>query len=335
MKNKLAQALRADLPTLAQHVRKKGRRGDTVLAHISPREAKKLKEMGGSGTTNPHTGLPEYYEGGFEPDIGGGYEPVSSSYSSGQTYSPGFDFNFPAYSERGYDAPAYSAPTYSAPSAAPTQSYAPNQISPVSDTYASALGQYGPGVFEGEMPTTTGAAAGSPVEEPSAYQRAVDWLGRNKGWIKPAASLIPAAIGGYTALSDVSRARKSAQQYRQEMEKLAAPYRQQGQQLISSAQSGELTPMSQQAYQAAQARLAQQSANLGFVGNQQYATQLEALRAQLLQKQYDYGLAVMSVGDRIAQGAIKAGLDADTQVQDATQGFFQALGLLAGGVKEI
>jgi hypothetical protein len=37
-----------------------GRHGDTMLAHINPREAAMLKSMGGSGTINPRTGLPEY-----------------------------------------------------------------------------------------------------------------------------------------------------------------------------------------------------------------------------------------------------------------------------------
>jgi len=37
-----------------------GRNGDTMLAHISPREAEMLKRMGGSGQINPNTGYPEY-----------------------------------------------------------------------------------------------------------------------------------------------------------------------------------------------------------------------------------------------------------------------------------
>lgn len=43
-----------------QRARKKGRHGDTMLAHINPLEAMMLKEAGGSGTINPETGLPEY-----------------------------------------------------------------------------------------------------------------------------------------------------------------------------------------------------------------------------------------------------------------------------------
>ena len=38
-----------------------GRNGDTMLAHINPQEAALLKSRGGAGTTNPKTGLPEFY----------------------------------------------------------------------------------------------------------------------------------------------------------------------------------------------------------------------------------------------------------------------------------
>jgi hypothetical protein len=38
-----------------------GRHGDTMMAHINPREAEMLKRMGGGGTINPNTGYPEYF----------------------------------------------------------------------------------------------------------------------------------------------------------------------------------------------------------------------------------------------------------------------------------
>lgn len=41
----------------------KGRGGDTMLAHINPREAEVLRRMGGSGTINPQTGLREFKGG--------------------------------------------------------------------------------------------------------------------------------------------------------------------------------------------------------------------------------------------------------------------------------
>lgn len=51
---------RGGLTGAARRLRAQGRGGDTVLAHINPKEAAMLKGMGASGTINPSTGLPEY-----------------------------------------------------------------------------------------------------------------------------------------------------------------------------------------------------------------------------------------------------------------------------------
>lgn len=48
--------------------KKKGRRGDTDIVHVNPYEKKMLKAMGGSGTTNPNTGLKEYFSDEPDPD---------------------------------------------------------------------------------------------------------------------------------------------------------------------------------------------------------------------------------------------------------------------------
>ena len=49
------------LKSIAQELPKYGRYGDSIVAHINPQEAAMLKAMGGSGTINPVTGLPEYF----------------------------------------------------------------------------------------------------------------------------------------------------------------------------------------------------------------------------------------------------------------------------------
>jgi hypothetical protein len=49
------------LRNAAEQLRERGRGGDTILAHINPQEAGILKLMGGSGTINPYTGLPEFW----------------------------------------------------------------------------------------------------------------------------------------------------------------------------------------------------------------------------------------------------------------------------------
>jgi len=52
------------LKPLAKELQSFGRNGDTMLAHITPQEARMLKRMGGSGTINPVTGLPEFFNPG-------------------------------------------------------------------------------------------------------------------------------------------------------------------------------------------------------------------------------------------------------------------------------
>ena len=62
----------ATLKDAAKKVRSAGRSGDTMLAHINPREAAMLRKAGGSGSTNPKTGLPEFkFDWGSLVKIGG------------------------------------------------------------------------------------------------------------------------------------------------------------------------------------------------------------------------------------------------------------------------
>jgi hypothetical protein len=51
----------ASLRPMAQAMADAGRNGDTMVAHISPIEAQILRRIGGSGTTNPTTGMPEFF----------------------------------------------------------------------------------------------------------------------------------------------------------------------------------------------------------------------------------------------------------------------------------
>jgi hypothetical protein len=56
--------MNTNIKQIAQELQSYGRNGDTMLAHITPEEAEVLTLLGGSGTINPNTGLPEYW-GGF------------------------------------------------------------------------------------------------------------------------------------------------------------------------------------------------------------------------------------------------------------------------------
>jgi len=58
------------LKPVARAMASMGRQGDTMLAHITPQEAMMLKRMGGSGSINPYTGLPEFFLGKIVKGIG-------------------------------------------------------------------------------------------------------------------------------------------------------------------------------------------------------------------------------------------------------------------------
>tara|TARA_R110000868_G_scaffold300295_3_gene560730 strand:- start:10009 stop:12309 length:2301 start_codon:yes stop_codon:yes gene_type:complete len=55
-----ATMARGGIAEAARMVANQGRSGDSILAHISPREARMLRKKGGAGTINPRTGFPEY-----------------------------------------------------------------------------------------------------------------------------------------------------------------------------------------------------------------------------------------------------------------------------------
>jgi hypothetical protein len=58
-----AKFARGGLAQAVQHVAAQGRGGDSMLAHINPREAEALRRMGGSGAINPNTGIVEFKGG--------------------------------------------------------------------------------------------------------------------------------------------------------------------------------------------------------------------------------------------------------------------------------
>jgi hypothetical protein len=100
---------------LAEMVRQFGRGRDKILAHITPEEAAKLKQMGGSGTINPMTGLPEFEIQDFDLNTevmrqqadDPYYEQPSYEGIGGQTiYEPGA-FSTPSAAEepRSFDMP--------------------------------------------------------------------------------------------------------------------------------------------------------------------------------------------------------------------------------------
>jgi len=335
----LNKALGIDLSALAQIIQSKGRGKDTVLAHITPQEAALLKRRGGRGSTNPDTGLLEFE---LDDDLGiAGASPATEAAPA------------PAPSEG--IAGQGLVDTGGKPSGLGDYSLA-------SGVTTAGLGQTGlPGgtgqglADTGVSPLYTGAIqtgrelAALPYDtslgqtSQAALQQAQVGAGPEKqtGFLdKTLASLgkpdtlgrlgLTGALGAYGAL----QGRKAAAQGEQataQKQAIAQPYQQQGQELIRAAQSGELTQANQQVIQQQRARLAQASANMGGVGQQQIENQISSLTAQLLQNQYDYGLKVLNIGDNIALGAINTQLQLDQQLTQANKSFYSSLAQLAAG----
>lgn len=72
----------ATLTPVAQMLAAQGRNGDTMLAHITPAEARMLRRQGGSGTINPVTGLPEFFVKKIAKAVGNTVKSVGKAVSS-------------------------------------------------------------------------------------------------------------------------------------------------------------------------------------------------------------------------------------------------------------
>jgi hypothetical protein len=70
----------AELKPVSKAIASYGRNGDTMLAHITPAEARMLRRKGGSGTINPKTGLPEFFN--LFKEIGNAFKAVGKAVKS-------------------------------------------------------------------------------------------------------------------------------------------------------------------------------------------------------------------------------------------------------------
>ena len=306
----------ADVRQIARLLQAKAPEGH-MLAYITPEEAKLLKSQGGSGKPHADTGIPSYEVGatGMGDDFYYSGEPVSTpveppaqveardlpSYESVSTSVPANRFTG-AYQGAPVELPSFEGQARVS-EGAPYQSYA--------TPFASA---FPAGSFE-----TQPGVAYTPYQVDTTPEKGImDTLAEKTGFNKEALYRLGLAggLGAYGAYQS-KKAKDEAQKAKEEQQKLAAPYRQQGAELQRQAQAGELTPVGQQQLQAVQAQAAQQASGRGgAVSAAQTQAQVEAFRNQLLQQQYDYGLKLSGIGDNIALGAIKTGLEADRYVQN-------------------
>jgi hypothetical protein len=317
--------LGSDTRKIAALLQAKAPKGE-MLAYINPQEAALLRAYGGSGKPHADTGIPSFAEEDFDAAQFGIQSSDMTPYQAPDISSIGYD---PSSMVEGLSG------TFTPEIAAPISGGAPAIMGGAFPDYTGAPvvpGGGSPVEFTGTAPPTY-AAPQTYQDVFGAKPSATGGLGSALGLDK----LDPTKMGiaGLQALIGGRQSRAAARQGqagKQEMQALAAPYRQQGQQLQAQAARGELTPQAQQSLQAVQAQVAQGVQNRGGVGAAQAAAQVEAVRQQLLQSQADYGLKLSGIGDQIALGAIRAGIQADQYVNQLTSSYMNNIMRMFGGV---
>ena len=294
----------ADARKLARLLQSKAPEGH-MLAYINPREAALLKAHGGSGKPHADTGIPSFEEEVPPPDFGaeGTFDtltPDSTVDSTFTTFDPsGFSYAGQPVTS---GAPGTDIQLSSFPQPVETPAFDTSRAS--ADAVTRQL--------MGEAPEKTAAKGG--ISEDTMKRLGI------------------AGVMGLLGAKSARAAERAGQAGRRDIQALATPYQQKGQELQAQAQRGELTPQAMQSLQAAQAQAAQGVERRGGVGVAQAQMQVEQLRQQLLQQQYDYGLKLSGIGDNIALGAIKTGLEADRYVQGINNQFYQNMAYIASGM---
>ena len=377
-----------DVPAIAQFLQAQGQRGDSILAHINPKEAALLQKMGGAGTPNPVTGLPEFYS--IDPDYayGADYAPTASKQyidtsgfeGVGQEFLGDFAAQQYANSAFPYELEGdnaeigpyvdgkrirefpggMSATPYLSPAsqAGRAPSYFDTTLEGIDaqqnlDRARNAIvGRIDAGKMPTLAPEITGAQGLSRAAYSDVVGKALDTAAREYALEPPPATGVNriaqalglsgsdlarlglAGLGVYQGVRASREAAEAGREARREQEALAQPYREQGQQLVAQAQRGELTAPAQQQLAALRARSAQAAAARGGggAGAAQAEAQIEAFRQQLLQNQYDYGMKVSNIGDQIALGAIRTGLEADRYASTLANNYFQNMARVAVGM---
>lgn len=312
-----------DLRKIARLLQDKGRNGDTILAHINPREAALLREQGGAGTINPETGLPEF-----------------SDYSEG---SSGYDQYVSGYDVPSADNPIQYSEEYIQPDLTPQIDIQPADTvrgidltgGPYALTSAPTFGARGAELASTpdyslagmRTPTALGEPMAGPQAGPSRGPAEKGFLESLQGGDKTRLAL--GALGGLQTALTARKAREGAGQAAQQIRNIGAPYQQRGLAEQAAAARGELTPVNQQALEAQRARAAQAGVARGGVGIAQQQRAEEDLRQRLLAAQQDFGLKLSGIGDQYAMKAIQDGIRADAEISAMYGQYFGNLTRLA------
>jgi hypothetical protein len=304
-----------DLRKIARLLQDKGRNGDTILAHINPREAALLREQGGSGTINPETGLMEFEDEDYTAGLSAAEAP---------TPTPGYD----AVPEGLFEGAQYEFPTTGFPPV--------SEIDLTAQAPQRALAAQGAAVgatptdhsLAGmRSPTVLGETIAGPRVGPSQAPGEKSFLESLQGGDKARLGL--GALGGLQTALTARKARQGSQQGAQQIRDIGRPYQEQGLAQQAAASRGELTAVNQQALEAQRARAAQAGVARGGVGVAQQQRAEEDLRNRLLAAQQDFGLKLSGIADQYTAKAIQEGIRADSEISAMYGQYFGNLTRLA------
>ena len=312
---------------LAEMLRMMGRNGDTMLAHITPEEAQMLFNMGGAGTQNPQTGLPEFYDP-YSVDPFGGFD-------EGQVFQPQQDVNFDlnqAVAQQQAGDVFYQAPDMGGMGGAATMDFYTSSR----DAEAQAGGFYGGVPSQSELARTRFALeqAAQPAPSPLARgaQAVEDTAAQARalaGKYPTVARLLQSGATSLPALLGAARARRESEQAQSQLRRLGEPLRAQGEALRTQALSGGLTPQQAQQQEAERARLRQATATRGTTTGTQATmieNQLARQRANLSETNLNNAIKMLNLANAYDEEAIRAKIAGDARINRRLESIFSNLG---------
>lgn len=283
---------------LADMVRQFGRGRDKILAHITPEEAAKLKEMGGSGTINPMTGLPEFEIQDFD---------LNTEVMRQQAEDPYYEQ--PSYEGVGPET-IFEPGAFTTPGAAP-------EVAPSYDM-PDVQRELEVAQAERMAPVSTRAA---PAQEEGFLSRTERALREGKAALDkyPLLTRAGAAVG-----STLGQALMAARANRQrdaliaQERQRAAPFRAAEMEALDRARAGGMTAAEAQALETELAR-ARQSLSARNIGTGSAAAGIQAgqrTRAQSVARQQSFAeaLRLAGIADAYERRALEQELAKDTEL---------------------
>jgi hypothetical protein len=335
-----------DAKSMAEMLRRMGRRGDTMLAHITPEEADMLMEAGGAGTTNPDTGLPEFYNpyDYNAPDMGEPPDLTVQEYNRMTAAPPaamGRDFQRDQATDFDAGRSSYQGVDYG------TDIFAPRQAARESTAFQPSYPNVGRSTEFEQIPQLRQPVSSfsryEPVEPPTdIFSRFEPLQDRTAELAPPERGLAERAEAGIQELRDLldrypnltrggtaaasilaqalmfNRANQAMKRDIEDTRRAADPFRQAQEEAMSRATGGGLTPEQEQELETSQARarqgLSERGMQTGSAASGILAAQQRRARSLARQESFQEALRLANIADQYDRRALEMELQRDQQL---------------------